>query len=150
MIRITRINNADKSYDEVWAIVRSLKSRSDWIKQVTDLSPSPELFSTYRTLVNTNSWDINSYRNLYVSRFILDLQTNPTAREKLAYLYDQDRLGKKICLVCFCPDEEMCHRSIIGGILQGSGCNVVMDTDRDYSHYFKMYMGDDYCRCFTP
>ena len=139
MIRITNIKNADKTFDENWAIVRSMKSKSEWIKQVTALSPSTNLFFKYRNLASADNWNEESFNSIYVPQFISELRANDAAREAFDYLFNQDKLGKNICLVCFCPNEQLCHRSIIAGILQGSGANVITDTDNDYSKYFNMY-----------
>ena len=46
--------------------------------------------------------------------------------------------SKHICLICFCPEEALCHRSIIGGMLQGAGLEV-KGLSRDYSYYFDWY-----------
>lgn len=139
MIRITNISHADRSFDENWAIVRSMKNKSDWIKQVTELSPSTDLFFKYRKLAENGNWNKDSFADIYVPQFISELKTNTAARDMLNYLYEQDKLGKNICLVCFCTDETLCHRSIIAGILRGGGANVVTDTNNDYSEYFDMY-----------
>lgn len=53
MIVITNIRNLKPNmYDETYAIVRSLKSSSPWLKQVSVLSPSPTLFHKYMMLKN--------------------------------------------------------------------------------------------------
>ena len=45
---------------------------------------------------------------------------------------------KRICLVCFCDEEGLCHRSIVGGMLQGAGLEV-KGLMRDYSYYYDWY-----------
>ena len=139
MIKVTRINNADKSFDENWAIVRKLKSNSDWIKQVTELAPSVELFSRFKALKDADNWNDTTFQQIYVPQFISELKHNDSARKMLNYLYVQDKKGKNICLVCFCTEENLCHRSIIAGILAGGGCRVETDTGNDYSGYYNMY-----------
>ena len=48
MITITNIKDADpKEYDEIWAVVRSLKNKADYMKHVPELSPSWNLFKKY-------------------------------------------------------------------------------------------------------
>ena len=137
MIRVTNIRNANKDdYDAVYAIVRSLKSSTAWIQQMTELSPSPSLFGDYRRLADTGQWGRQAFDEMYVPRFIDEIRQNAVARQTLNRLWRDDREGKKICLVCFCPDERLCHRSIIAGFLQGAGCQVVTDTNGDYSKYY--------------
>lgn len=139
MIKITNIKKAVRSADENWAIVRSLRNKTDWIKQVTALSPSTDLFYRYLRLRNAGKWNKNSFQEIYVPQFLRELRANEEAEKMLQYLCEQDKLGKTIVLVCFCTDESECHRSIIAGILSGMGCNVVTDTGKTYDHYYEMF-----------
>lgn len=133
MITITNICNINYAdCDEVWAIVRSLKYPGR-LKQVAELSPSWDLFKKYLALREDGRWNEESFKNVYVPVFLKEMQ-NAAARKKMAELTALDRQGKRICLACFCPDETMCHRSIIAGILQHSGIQV-HGIHADYSHY---------------
>ena len=141
MITIGNIRDCSpETHDETWAIVRSLKSQSTKIKQVTALSPSRELFMLYRNLHKNEKWDIQAFNSIYVPQFISDLK-NGTEQgfTLLNTLYQADKDGKKISLACFCTDETMCHRSIIAGLLQAVGCDVRLKTNADYRAYFDMY-----------
>ena len=139
MITITDIRNVDhEAYDEVWAIVRSLKNPGK-MKHVPELSPSWNLFRQYLQLRNTGRWNTETFRNIYVPTFLREMQTG-TARRKLNELVWQDRQEKRICLVCFCPDEALCHRSIIAGILQCAGVRI-QGIKGDYSPYGRLYLG---------
>lgn len=130
----------ESKYDEIWAIVRSMKSSSNKIKQVTSLSPSLDLFFKYRSLAKNNNWNKKTFQEIYVPQFISELKTGPEkGYELLNQLYFADKAGKKICLICFCGDEELCHRSIIAGLLQGVGCDVKTEKNTNYSKYFEMY-----------
>ncbi len=141
MIRITNIRNIkENEFDEVWAIVRSMRSCPAWMQQVPELSPKLDLFFAYRQLTNEGAWNQAAFQNMYVPRFLQGLADDRQATaEKLNYLWKQDKAGRKIALVCFCSDEMTCHRSIIAGMLQGAGCNVMTDTGCDLSFYFKEY-----------
>ena len=141
MIDIKRISDVKyDNYDEVWAIVRSLKTKSSKLKQVTALSPSLDLFFKYRNLVKSNNWSKKSFDEIYVPQFLKELKSgNEKGFEFLNELYRLDKAGKKICLVCFCTEESMCHRSIVAGLLQGAGCNVRTEKGTDYSKYYAMY-----------
>lgn len=133
MITVTNIRNINYAdYDEVWAIVRSLKNPGR-MKQAAELSPSWNLFKKYLALREAGRWNAETFENVYVPVFLKEMQ-NAAARKKMAELITMDRQGKRICLACFCPDETMCHRSIIAGILQHSGIQV-HGIHADYSHY---------------
>lgn len=141
MIYIKSIRNVKyDEHDEVWAIVRSLKNKSDKLKQVQALSPSLNLFFKYQNLAKTGQWNEQTFHEVYVPQFLTELRTNSeTTYPYLNDLYLADENGKNICLVCFCPNETMCHRSIIAGLLQGVGCNVITETGNDYKKYYEMF-----------
>lgn len=132
MVTITTMANIDYSaYDEVWAIVRSLKYTNPNIKHVPELSPSWSLFRKYLSLRENGQWNEETFHNIYVPRFLKEMRG--TAQQKL--LNELFNTKKHICLACFCPDECLCHRIIIGGMLQGAGLEV-RGLSADYSHYF--------------
>ena len=137
MITVTNIRNVDHTaYDEVWAIVRSLKNPGN-LKHVPELSPSWKLFRRYLDLQNTGRWNAEAFQDSYVPTFLKEMQT-AMVRKKINELVCKDRHGKSIALVCFCPDESTCHRSIIAGILQYVGVKV-QGINGDYSQYGRRY-----------
>lgn len=137
MITVTNIRNINyAAYDQVWAIVRSLKNPRN-MKHVPELSPSWSLFKRYLGLRNAGRWNVESFQNIYVPVFLQEMQ-NTAARNKIAELINLDRKGKHICLACFCPDETLCHRSIVAGILQYAGVTIHGVKD-DYSQYGKIW-----------
>lgn len=146
MIRITKISNLrnlgdyQNEFDEVWTIVRSLRNPIRGVQQVAELSPSVNLLTKYKRKADEGNWNAQTFAEMYVPRFIDEIRGSSAALDKLGYLYNADKAGKKICLLCFCGDETICHRSIVAGFLQGVGCNVKLDTDNDYRKYHKMLM----------
>lgn len=137
MITFTNIRNVDyNAYDEVWAIVRSIRPNGHFI-QVQALSPSYSLFTEYRRLSAMGSWNKLAFDKIYVPRFLREM-CGREARDKLNELYIKDLQGKNICAFCFCEDETTCHRSITAGLLQGIGCDV-RGVLKDYSFYYQMW-----------
>ena len=124
MIYTNCIKKAKKSeYDEIWAIVRSMKTSNANIKQVQILSPSYNLFKTYLDLKNAGNWNQETFDNIYKPQFLKEMQ-NLQAQQMLDELCRLDKLDKKICLVCFCDDYLLCHRSLVAELLIAKGCNV--------------------------
>lgn len=137
MIFIGRINEVKPNeYDETYAIVRSMKNPSPWIKQLPVLSPSKDLFVKYLTLKKTGRWNAETFKTIYLPQFLDEMRTE-AALDALNKLCRNSQAGKRIALVCFCTDETLCHRSIVAGILQGAGADVKLTSDTDYSHYYK-------------
>lgn len=126
---ISQVNYAQ--YDEVWAIVRSLKYSNPHIRHVPELSPSWALFKQYMSLREEGKWNENTFHSIYVPQFLKEMR----GKEQRALLNELFHTKKHICLVCFCSIEELCHRSIVGGMLQGAGIEV-RGLSRDYSHYY--------------
>lgn len=137
MITVTNIRNVDHTaYDEVWAIVWSLKHPGK-MKHVPELSPSWGLFRRYLDLRNTGRWNTEAFQGIYVPTFLKEMQT-AAARKKLNELVWLDRQGRHIALACFCSDETTCHRSIVAGILQHVGIQL-QGVKGDYSQYGRQY-----------
>lgn len=53
-------------------------------------------------------------------------------------LIQSHRSGKHICLVCFCTDETLCHRSILAGVLQANDI-AVQGVKNNYTHLVPDY-----------
>lgn len=139
MITITNVRNFKKeSYDEVWAVVRSMKKPIPGItKQVTELSPSWSLFGEYRSLQSVGNWNIRTFQKLYVPKFLREMH-RPEAEAALKELVEKSNAGKHIALICYCSRQELCHTSILAGIL--TWVTEVKGMKKDYSDYGKAYM----------
>lgn len=141
--------------DEIWCIVRSLKNGLPVIKRddgsfvdvyhIPQLSPSPELFHAYLNWKQNGQWNEDTFQEKYVPQFIAEMH-GEEQRNYLNILFQRAQ-EKCILLLCFCTEEDMCHRSIILGIMQGiyaeKGLNVRCEgedfTMDDYSDYYAMY-----------
>ena len=120
-------------YDEVWLIVRSIKQlpNNPKVRWVPELSPSSGLFYEYLDLKKAGKWNYDSFREI----------RNPEGLKKLNELFRVGR-EKDILCVCFCEHEELCHRSIVKGLLQGAEAQYNVECvggEGDYGVYFEMY-----------
>lgn len=108
------IKNYEGKVSKVWCIVRSLKFPPKLnhaeIIQVSDLSPSYNLFKTYLDLRNKGAWNQSSFDTIYRPIFLKELQNNQNAIKLLKSLANTK---ENILLLCFCEDKNTCHRSII-------------------------------------
>lgn len=136
MVQIKNIRETKKG-ENVWAIVRSLKSPGT-MKQVADLSPSKYLFWKYLDWKKAGKWNHDTFETMYVTTFLRELRANPAAIDLLRQLARMPA-DEDVTLVCFCDDETLCHRSIIAGILQGAGANIALKSGADYSRYYSMF-----------
>lgn len=140
MIKVTNFNKMPKGYNEYWAIVRSYKNPINKIEHIDALSPSYNLFQKYLTLRNCGKWNMETFNSIYVPQFLSEIKENQYAKQCLNYLCEHSEKGERICLMCFCSNEELCHRSIIAGLLNGVGCDVSTDTGETYSSYYEQYV----------
>ena len=137
MISIGNFKDISANYDEVWLIVRSLKSfpqSNVRMIHVPELSPSLELFLGYCERKNIGAWNGDMFQRWYVPQFLKEMH-GEVQRKYLNKLYVESK-NKHILLVCYCEQEELCHRSIICGLMQGIG---VSTNATDYSSYYTMY-----------
>lgn len=138
MITIGNFKDISSEYDEIWLIVRSLKNmpyvEDTQVFHVPALSPSSELFQGYLTRKELGAWDGDMFERWYVPQFLKEMH-GEVQRASLNKLYNQAK-SRHILLACFCPDEKLCHRSIVCGLLQGVGS---VTSANDYSRYYAMY-----------
>ena len=128
MIKTMSIRNVTYAdYDEVWAIVRSMKNPSPKMKQIASLSPDWNLFKTYLNLKESGEWNTDSFQSIYRPQFMSQIAKNADSQKALETLKTLDAQGKNIALVCFCPDKNLCHRSLVAQILKDMGCNVICE-----------------------
>lgn len=137
MVTIKCLSEVDYAkYDEVWVIMRSFRYGNPNIRQVQELSPSWFLFGQYRKLKEQGKWNEDTFRDIYVPQFLKEMH-GKAQQELLNFLFFTK---KHICLACVCLDETLCHRSVIGGMLQGAGIPVEGLSD-DYSYYYNWWRG---------
>ncbi|MCR5834939.1 MAG: DUF488 domain-containing protein [Lachnospiraceae bacterium] len=124
-------------YDEVWLITRRNKEIKLGMRLEQELAPSSELLDVYLDLRDNGQWNREAFDSIYVPAFIREISENTKAGRLLQELCSKDLEGKSICLVCYCEDETMCHRSIVAGVLMGKGAKVIADAD--YLKYYALY-----------
>lgn len=130
--------------DETWAIVRSMRRLDPRVTQVPPLAPTRELTQRVTLLKRVGHWDRAAFDDVYAPQFVHYIARDRCSLEALSKLmaFAADPRGETfdVSLVCFCADETMCHRAIIGGILQGMGASVEFPTGADYSRYYKIFL----------
>ncbi len=128
-------------YDEVWLITRKVSGPRKNMIWVPELSPSEDLFFKYCKLKREGKWNEESFKNQYVPVFIKEM-TSETAKSKLNLLYEKSKSIPRIAIACYCDKESLCHKSIIGGMIAGSGApNYYLGK---YNHYFDLWKIENY------
>ena len=148
--RTSKKYDIEEEIDEIWYIVRSIgkyegsidNKRTKW---VYDLSPQNELFYWHLSMKQTGNWSREAFDREFTKRFIGGIITSQAALDSLNKLEELSKSGRKVLLKCFCDNEVLCHRSIIGGMLMGVGCQVEsLERNKcdilDYEKYFKKYL----------
>lgn len=159
-IVIGNMKSLNLQYDELWFVMRSM----DWfykdkktgkinqknyqllmqpnVKIIDELSPSRDLFFWYLNQKNKGKWNMDTFMSGYVPFFLEQIHSDRDAKDRLNELWKLDRAGKHILLVCSCQEEQMCHRSILAGLLHGVGSNVqsaFVNNISQYDIYRTMY-----------
>lgn len=108
---------------------------------VPELSPSNELLIDFKSKTKQGRSEKDIFEKDYIPTFINEVATgiadNAPIKEKINKLY-YDSFKRDIRLICFCVNEDHCHRSIIAGILKGAGAKV--NCDSKYLKYYDMYL----------
>lgn len=140
MIQISNFKDADVNrYDYCINIMLSKNFTKPGMLHFQQLAPRPELFKLYQKLKAAGEWSTTTFNDLYVPIF-LERLCSEESRERLNWLYWMStRNGASIQLCCSCYDEDICHRSIVGGVLEGVGATVLYQTPTSYIDYYLMY-----------
>ena len=96
-----------------------------------------QFFLTYRKLIKYCKWNKDSFDKYYVPKFLQQMQGREE-KDALNQLYVMSKT-QNILLVCFCENEDLCHRSIIAGLLSGAGAEVQTSSGHNYDKYWDMY-----------
>ena len=117
-------------YDQIWLCVRSLKhmpkNPNQNIFHVPILSPSFELFKATLELKQAKKWNKDIFDKWFAPRFAHEMLT-PEAQAKLKELAELSKI-KNILIVCYCPDENLCHRSVLKFIIDKMHAGYSMIT----------------------
>ncbi len=142
---------------DVWYVMRSLKTKPSLGNQnwhhVDALSPSDSLFHWYLNHKSQGTWSEAKFLYEYLPNFCKEMR-ELTAQKELHDLCEKVAQGQTIMLVCACPDESMCHRSILAAGLYCRKIPVINEHKQDvgyyyYEKYFKFYLLVAGSRTFT-
>lgn len=136
MITLGTIRDINDTFNENWLIVRSLKKQPRNTIWLPDLSPNTQLFFAYRDAEKAGQFNQEWFQAYYVPAFLRQIENDGNAKKLLNQLYVESRT-KNILLACFCTDETLCHRSIVGGLL--AGANASIRCNPEYKKYYDMY-----------
>ena len=138
MLEVVRLGDFDKNKTRV-AIVRRMRPLNG-VSQNSILSPSNALLNKYLDLRNAGNWNEHTFETVYVPEFLKQMNSVQAKRELNAlYQHMRNNPHDEIQLACFCPQEHLCHRSIIAGLMQGAGIPVKTKNNVDYSRFYDMY-----------
>ena len=139
MVQVCNINEmTPESVDFALAIVRSDRNIPDGVLHVPQLAPSWELFKDYLKWRDNRVWGATLFEECYVPRFIHELNAK-SAKQRLNWIWLQSNRGCTVQVGCFCSKEGLCHRSVVGGILEGVGTEVTYSSGLSYAKYFDMW-----------
>ena len=120
--------NYEKKYDSVYLIVRSLTALRNSGSPILSrgvqcklLCPGDILFKKYLSLKRNGNWNIVTFENIYRPEFESQIVESQEAQLMLQSLALAD---KQIALVCYCDSSFLCHRRIIGEMLENLGADV--------------------------
>lgn len=123
-------------------IMRSDRFLKPGITHMPQLAPSWELFNKYRQWEKSDEWCEDVFNNVYVPEF-MESMCSKESRDALNWLWAQSYLCKVIQIGCTCKVESMCHRSVVGGILEGTGVKVSYESNASYSNYYNLWVSTD-------
>lgn len=141
MIQIMDIRNYKQhKYDEAWLIARSARYLKKGVTHMPELAPSWDLLAYRANLQDEGKWNDAVFQNVIAPRYLLEIiQNNKITYPLLNHLHKASKEGKRIALLCYCSEECRCHRSVLAGLLKGTGSIVLTDEGLDYKQYYDLY-----------
>lgn len=118
---------------------RNYQSKSSDTVHLRQLAPHEMLYHKYLRYCKNGTWDKEAFDSFFVDRYVTETLFNALGLSNLSMLLRLYRHGVKIVIACDCADEETCHRTIIGGFLEGLGCEVHYRQNQSYIHHFYKY-----------
>ena len=139
-LRSIRVRDTDAVIARGWHVILIARHPGPLQKLVDDgrlehipaLSPSSELVKKVAEMKKRGEWNKENFQNYFVSDFLEETESEEFCNA-LNNLFIRVKKGENIALTCFCGDAEMCHRSIVIGLLQAVG---VKTLGPDYSPYW--------------
>ena len=118
-------------YDEIWLCVRSLKNRPNdptgvKIKYIPALSPSSRLFGDVQRWKRSSAWNQDKFDTEFAPRFKKEM-TQPAPQRWLNELAETCKT-KEVLIVCYCQDENMCHRTLVAGMIRNIAGTEFVET----------------------
>lgn len=109
-------------------IVRSAKNADSLLKRgwviVPQLSPNEKIFYMYLDLKKKGQWNQNTFDNKYTPAFLFQMQYEPEMRSALNRVRSILQSGEDVAVACYCPDFELCHRSLVASAFAQRGYTV--------------------------
>lgn len=105
---------------KLFIVLRPGKVHVKGLRHKPDLAPSAELFSWAQQHKHEPNWFQD-----YADRFCHDMRHRPGLRDAVNNL-EAIAAEHTVLLVCFCPDPQVCHRSLIAAELKRRGVSVEM------------------------
>lgn len=96
------------------------------------LAPSEATFNVFKRHNKAGTWCEKTFVTQYTNLFINDMAQEPMSSSirDLAGLLDQ---GKSVCLLCYCWNDKLCHRSILREEFKSCGYTAMEgDGWKDY------------------
>jgi uncharacterized protein YeaO (DUF488 family) len=128
------------NYSEIWNIMRYPVTANISMQLHRELAPSQELYFMFKRLKDMGAWNAKTFRELYVPIYLQEMKDSREARDSLNYLYKRAQ-DSDICVCCTCYDENLCHRSIVQGLvneaLQATGTIIPNFTSKGYYDMFR-------------
>ena len=108
-----------EKYDQIWVVVRRLTSKFknplNNIHHVDIIAPSQSLLFDTLDMKRKNQWNQETFDKIYTPRYLSEM-TQPGPKAKLQELAELSKT-QDILVVCYCTNENECHRSLIKKII---------------------------------
>jgi uncharacterized protein YeaO (DUF488 family) len=85
-------------------------------KLMKELAPSYDLHRKFQLNIKNHKWTEVEWEECS-KRFKEEMLASIWSRNAIAKLSEMSAAGQKITLLCYCPDEKFCHRTLVKDLI---------------------------------
>lgn len=125
-------------YDEIWVVMLyAPKDIPTKLRHVRALAPTSQLYQQFKALKDKGHWGQDTFDTVYAPQYVAELLSRPTSMDAAGELLDKASCGRSIALVCTCYHESLCHRALLGGLVQKAVPGVEVKAEQNYQRYWE-------------
>ncbi len=126
-----------EKYDEIWVVMLyAPKDIHVGFRHVRALAPTSQLYQQFKALKDKGHWGQGTFDIVYAPQYVTELLSRSASMDAASELLNKASCGISIALVCTCYRESLCHRALLGGLVQKTIPDIQVKAEQNYQRYW--------------